>query len=243
MKHDDPTNWNELTEIQKNDSCYNKKLSLEVITEHWNELTEYQKDCCCEYQKLSQAFIAKYWKVLTERQKYHCCQYQKLSQAFIIKNWNEFTEFQKNYCCQYQKLSLEFITKYWNEFTKWQKNDCQQIQLDYPNKEQRIIRAQEYAKQHELETDKISFIAFRNHDFHGRGMFNKTIFYEQGKTYRDWHCDPRENEKASFGLGIFPKGNTKVRVQFEDFVVAVNREDGKARVEAFEMIKESEDEI
>jgi hypothetical protein len=42
--------------------------------------------------------------------------------------------------------------------------------------------------------------------------------------------------KNSFGLGIFPKGNTKVKVSIKDWGVSVDREDGKARVWGFEVI-------
>jgi hypothetical protein len=72
---------------------------------------------------------------------------------------------------------------------------------------------------------------------YGRGMFNKAIFYEKGKEYRDFHCDLDIEEKNSFGLGIFPKGNTKVKVKLEDFGVEVKDSDeGKARVWAFEIV-------
>ena len=44
------------------------------------------------------------------------------------------------------------------------------------------------------------------------------------------------NNENSFGLGIFPKGNTPIKVKISDWGVAVNREDGKARVWGFEVI-------
>jgi hypothetical protein len=47
-------------------------------------------------------------------------------------------------------------------------------------------------------------------------------------------CD--KYKKNSFGLGIFPKGNTPVKVKIEDWGLEVNREDGKARVWGFEVI-------
>jgi hypothetical protein len=47
----------------------------------------------------------------------------------------------------------------------------------------------------------------------------------------------RENEENSFGFGIWPKGNTPVKVKIEDWGVAVTvRNDGKARVWGFEII-------
>ena len=46
----------------------------------------------------------------------------------------------------------------------------------------------------------------------------------------------RKNEENSFGMGIWPKGNTPVKVKLEDWGVAVNKNDGKARVWGFEVI-------
>jgi len=72
--------------------------------------------------------------------------------------------------------------------------------------------------------------AFRYHNFNGSGMYYKTIYYEEGKYYQDWHCDMDSDTENSFGLGIFPKGNTEIKVKVEDWGVEVDREDGKARV-------------
>jgi hypothetical protein len=44
-----------------------------------------------------------------------------------------------------------------------------------------------------------------------------------------------ENEN-SFGLGIWPKGNTPVKVSVKDWGIEVGREDGKARVFGFEVL-------
>ena len=78
----------------------------------------------------------------------------------------------------------------------------------------------------------------REHDHRGCGIWNKTVSYVKGKLNKDWHVDPRAEVTDSFGYGIWPKeGNTKVRVPLDAFVVAVNRDDGKARVEAFEVVK------
>jgi len=46
----------------------------------------------------------------------------------------------------------------------------------------------------------------------------------------------RKDVKNSFGLGIFPTGNTKVKIKFEDWGVCVEREDGKCRVWGFEIV-------
>ncbi|NQS88816.1 hypothetical protein HQ584_03375, partial [Patescibacteria group bacterium] len=116
-------------------------------------------------------------------------------------------------------------------YSKLQKEICEEKPL-----KQKRLEVKEYAKQYNLKTDEKYLYAFREHDYFGRGVFNKTIFYKKGKYYRDWHCDMRENKENSFGLGIFPTGNTPVKVKIEDWGVAVSRQDGKARVWGFEVI-------
>jgi len=46
----------------------------------------------------------------------------------------------------------------------------------------------------------------------------------------------REDLENSFGLGIFPKGNTPVKVKIGDWGLEVPRDDGKCRVWGFEVI-------
>jgi hypothetical protein len=46
----------------------------------------------------------------------------------------------------------------------------------------------------------------------------------------------RPDIENSFGLGIFPEGNTPVKVKIEDWGVEVNRNDGKTRVWGFEIV-------
>ena len=63
------------------------------------------------------------------------------------------------------------------------------------------------------------------------------IKYEKGYYYRDFHCDLDSSEKNSFGLGIWPEGNTKVKVKISDWGTKVNNDsNGKARVWAFELV-------
>jgi predicted GIY-YIG superfamily endonuclease len=59
--------------------------------------------------------------------------------------------------------------------------------------------------------------------------------YEKEIYYRDWRCDPNAKHENSFGFGIFPKGNTKVRVKIEDFCTGVENSN-KARVWGFEIL-------
>jgi len=100
-----------------------------------------------------------------------------------------------------------------------------------------VKECKEYAKKHHLAIKDGFLHAFRNHDQWNRGSFNKTISYtKKNVEYRDWHCDLDPNEKNSFGLGIWPKGNTSVKVKLEDFGCEVNRNDGKARVWAFQLV-------
>src|SRR3990167_1473433 len=130
----------------------------------------------------------------------------------------------------YQKLTAADLREF-KDLLDWERvSQCQKAQ---PNKPERINRAKKYAAIHHLKTTEAGFYAYRNHDAWGRGSFNKAIIYASGRTYRDWHCDPRSDEENSFGLGIWPKGNTRVFVRYEDFCVAVDRGDGKARVWAF----------
>jgi len=103
--------------------------------------------------------------------------------------------------------------------------------------EQKLKEVKEYAKEYDLKYDNKYLYAFRNHDKVGRGLFNKTIFYEKGVYYRDWHCDMDSEHQNSFGLGIFAKGNTPVKVKIEDWGTK-SKSDlfGKARVWGFEII-------
>jgi len=232
----DLNKWKDLTEFQRNYACINQKLTQSFINKHWEELTNLQRDYVYKYQKLTQTFISKHWKELTEFQRIDVCEYQKLTQPFITKHWEESTEWQRDYVYKYQKLTQSFINKHWEDLTEFHRNRTTQIHKNYPTKTERIKRAKEYAKQHGLKIKGKWLYAFRNHDERGCGMWNKTIFYSKGKLYRDWHCDPRVGVENSFGLGIWPKGNTPVRVPLGSFVVAVSRHDGKARVEAFEVV-------
>ena len=46
----------------------------------------------------------------------------------------------------------------------------------------------------------------------------------------------RKDKIDSFGLGIFPIGNTKVKVLIKDWGLVTDREDSKCRVWGFEII-------
>ena len=94
-----------------------------------------------------------------------------------------------------------------------------------------------YAKKHNLEFDGEFLYAFRMHDVFGRGTWNKNIFYEKGKYYRDWHVDMDPNEENSFGLGIWPEGNTPIKVAVDDWGLEISTDKhGKCRVWGFTVI-------
>ena len=160
---------------------------------------------------------------------YNISIHQHLSEDFI----REFQSKVDWYCISYyQKLSEDFIREFRDSVdSKLQKEIHKEKAL-----KQKRLEVKEYAQQYNLKVDKKYLYAFRIHDDFGRGMFNKTISYKKSKYYKDWHCDMRENMENSFGLGIFPKGNTPVKVKIEDWGVAVSRKDGKARVWGFEVI-------
>ena len=135
-----------------------------------------------------------------------------------------------DYISEYQKLSEEFIKEFKDKlYIKIQKSN-------HHRKYDPIKEATKYAKKHKLEIKDGYLYAFRNHDMFGRGSFDKTISYEPNIYYRDWHCDLNPKNENSFGLGIWPKGNTKVKVHLNDFGCEVKtNKNGKARVWGFEI--------
>jgi len=177
-------------------------------------------------QTLSEEFIREfkdkvYWTYTSK--------YQKLSEEFI----KEFKDKVYWYYISYsQKLSEEFI----REFKDKANIEIYRITNKEKTLEQKRQEVKDYAEKHNLKFDEEFLYAFRNHDKFGRGAFNKTIKYVKGKYYRDWHCNMNENEADSFGLGIWPKGNTPIKVKIEDWGCEVNRNDGKGRVWGFEII-------
>ena len=202
------------------------------------------------YQKLSENFIREFkdkvsWIYISSNQKIsedfirefknkidwlYISYNQNLSEDFI----KEFKDKVNWYGISYnQKLSKDFIREFKDKIDiKMQKANFKE--KSYKTK---LKEVKEYAKEHNLKFDGKYLYAYRNHDRNGCGQYNKTIIYEKGKYYRDWRCNMNPKEENSFGLGIFPKGNTPVKVKVEDWGVAVNRKDGKARVMGLEITK------
>jgi len=207
--------WDNISADQKLSEDFIREFQSKV---YWSEISR------C--QKLSENFIREFQSKVNW---HHISARQKLSENFIREfqskvNWNNISAD--------QKLSENFIREFQDRVdSKLQKEIYKEKTL-----KQKRLEVEEYAQQYNLKVDEKYLYAFRTHDDFGRGIFNKAIFYEKGKYYRDWHCNMRENEENSFGLGIFSKGNTPVKVKIEDWGVAVSRKDGKARVWGFEVI-------
>ena len=204
-----------------------KNLDLKCTIKEFSDKVNWI--CISEYQKLSEPFIKEFkdkvhWNYIS------IC--QKLSESFI-REFKDKVDW--DYISKYQKLSEQFIREFSDKL-----NRKVQIQSNHDNRSklQKLQEIKLYAKQHNLKLTKTCLYAFRNHDFNGCGSFNKTICYKPNKYYKDWHCDLNPNNANSFGLGIWPKGNTKVKVRLDDWGTAVKGdEDGKARVWGFEIVK------
>jgi hypothetical protein len=222
-----------------------QKLSESFIREFENKVHWYNISI---YQNLSESFIREFeskvnWNWISSDQKF--------SESFI----REFeSKVSWNYISYSQNLSESFIREfkdrvYWDNISRYQvlskkfreefKDKIDNIYevINEPKTiTQKTKECKEYAEKHNLKIDKEYLYAFRNHDEYGRGVYSKVISYKKGQYYKDWHCDMRKNIENSFGLGIWPQGNTKVKVKIEDWGVAVNKNDGKARVWGFEIV-------
>jgi len=236
----DKVNWENISACQK--------LSESFIRE-FKDKVEWK--CISVYQKLSESFIREFKDKINW---YNISIYQRLSESFIREfkdkvDWfyisysqklseSFIREFQDKvnwyFISIYQKLSENFIKEFEDKVNK---NEYKAVnrKISY---QQKLKEVKEYCEKYNLEFDYKNrcFYAYREHDMHNRGIFNKTISYKKNKYYKDWHLDMRKNKENSFGLGIFPKGNTKVKVLIKDWGVSVNRKDGKARVWGFEIV-------
>ena len=185
-------------------------------------------DIISKYQILPENFIREF---KDEVSWIHISCYQTLSEEFI-KEFKNYVDWNNISC--FQTLSKPFIKEFKDKIDTKVYNKVHKT-LSY---EEKLQKVKEYCEKYDLTIDETNkcFYAYRNHDEHGRGNWNKTIFYKKGKYYKDWHLDMRKYIENSFGIGIFPKGNTKVKVLIEDFGACVNRKDGKCRVWGFEIV-------
>ena len=227
-----------------------QKLSSKDL-EKYKDLLDW--DWVSEYQKLSSKDLEKYkdlldWDWVSE--------YQKLSSKDLEKfkdrlNWGLVSKYQKlsskdlekykdlldwDWVSQCQKLSSKDLEKYKDKIDlKLQETHHKEKSL-----EQKLKEIKAYAEKHNLKFDGEFLYAFREHDQCGRGAFNKTISYKKGNYYRDWHVDMNPYSAASFGLGIWPKGNTPVKVAVEDWGLEVPNDKGKCRVWGFTVLDNKE---
>ena len=254
-------NWFEISKYQTLSENFIREFKDKV---EWDWISIYQKlseDFIKEFQNkvdwieisanqiLSEDFIREFQdKVYWD----HISGWQTLSEDFIRKfqdrlDWISISIFQilsEEFIREFQdKVEWQTISEYQTFSNDFIKEFQDKIKLNSYNKiheaktyKQKLKEIRKYAKQNDLKINNKFLYAYREHDNLGRGIFSKAVYYEKGNYYKDWHCDMRESEEDSFGFGIWPKGNTKVRVRIEDWGVAVNREDGKARVWGFEMI-------
>ena len=223
----------------------NQKLSEDFIREFkdkidWNYIYYFQKlseDFICEFQdkvdwrgisanqKLSEDFIREF----KDKVKwYYISRYQKLSESFI----REFKNKVDWDCISYsQPLSESFIEEFKDKI------DIETQKLSHHDNrtiEQKRKEMSDYANKHNLRFENDILYAFRNHNQFGRGAYHRTISYKLGEYHKDWHCDLNPENENSFGLGIWPKGNTPVEVKLEDWGTVVRDDDkGKARVWGF----------
>ena len=182
--------------------------------------------CVSQRQMLSSEDLEKYKDLLNWDLVSQC---QKLSSKDLEKykgrlDW-EFVS-------KYQKLSNEDLERFKHliDFSLQERHHKEK------SLEQKKAEMAAYAEHYGLYFDGKVLRAYRNHDQWGRGAYNKTISYEKGKYYRDFHVDMDPYNTASFGLGIWPRGNTLVEISVEDWGLEVPFDKGKCRVWGFKVL-------
>ena len=234
----DKVNWNYISQSQKLSEPFIIEFKDKV---NWNYISK--------YQKLVESFIREFKGKVNW---YYISQYQKLSESFI----GEFQDKIDWYCISVnQKLSEFFIKKFQNK-VRWNCISCTQPMSlnfikEFKNKinieaqlknhhnklsyKQKLEIAKGYAKKYNLKHNSRYLYAYREHDRFDRGLHNKTMRYTQKSMYSDWRCDLNAERGCSFGLGIFPTGNVKVRIKIKD-IGCWPKNTSKLRVWAFEII-------
>jgi len=224
---------------------FKKPQSEEIIRNNIVLLNDYDWVDICKYQQLSESFIREFndkidWLRISE--------YQNLSESFI-REFNDKVYW--SYISIYQNLSESFIRGFQDKLNWYFISVCQNLSDSFikefshkinkdhlPNKvdsrsdEEKLEEIQEYANERQLEFKDGYLYAFRNHT-NNKGVFNG--YYPEKGIYKDWKCDLNPEHESSYGLGIFPEGNTEVKVHYKWWGTKVNDSE-KARVWAFEMI-------
>ena len=211
----------------------NKKCNLCGKTHRsWNPIIKCHKrfadkvdwDQISGCQTLSEPFIERFADKVDWGKISGC---QTLSEPFIERftdkvDWDQISE--------YQTLSEPFIERFAD------KVNCDYIsQYQIAFKKFEPTNLYDYAKKHKLVIKDGYLYAFRNHNKFGKGAYSSNARYSKGVYYKDWHCDLNPNNENSYGFGIWPKGNTPVRVKIEDWGTEVKgNSEGKARVWGFE---------
>jgi hypothetical protein len=199
-------------------------LSEPFMREFQNRLNWYE---ISRGQTLSEPFIREFqdrlnWRSITL--------HQTLSEPFIREfqdrlDWSDISA--------YQTLSEPFMREFKDKLNIKVYNEVHKE----PSKEKKIATMREYAKTFNLKFDGTFLYAYRNHNKRGGGQIKLNSNYKKGNYYRDWHCDMRREVENSFGFGLWPKGNTPVKVSVKDFGVVVDRKDGKCRVWGFTVLE------
>ena len=224
----------------------NQKLSENFIREFQDKVDWYY---IIQHQTLSEPFIREFKdKINWDNISFD----QTLSENFIRDFQNKISWF---IVSQYQQLSEDFIREFqakvdWSNISYAQKLSKEFIKefREYVNEhiqfkthhhmlnlqgKQELVK--NYCEKYNLTYDDKYLYAYRDHNINGSGMFNKTIKYEKNKYYKDWRCNLNPKDPNSFGFGIFPRGNIKVKVKIKDIGCWVD-DSNKLRVWGFEII-------
>jgi phosphoribosylanthranilate isomerase len=244
-KYQDKVDWNRISQYQNLSEQFIEKFQEKV---DWNYISRFQKlsedfieknqyevnwNYVSIYQQLGEDFIEKF----QEKLNWHfISRFQILSESFI----EEFQD-KVDWVCisQYQNLSEDFIEKFQKKINWYHISIYQNLSNEFRKKHNlkpiKSVSLEEYANRHNLKIKDGYLYAFRNHNSNNSGMYKENFYYEKGIYYRDWHCDPNAEHENSFGFGIFPEGNTPIRVKVEDFCTGV-KDTHKARVWGFEIL-------
>ncbi|ROL59288.1 hypothetical protein D9V86_10840 [Bacteroidetes/Chlorobi group bacterium ChocPot_Mid] len=216
----DELDWSRIAKYQKLSEDFMKEFRDEL---DWTDVAS--------YQELSEDFMREFRDELDLE---YVARYQKISEDFI-RQFKDEDELDWYYISRFIKLSPRFIEEF-----KDRLDIKAQLESNYDTRTifEKRAEMRDYANKWNLIFEDDTLYAFRHHDVKGSGLFNKTIRYEKGKYYRDWHCDIcADNTYPSAGYEIYPVGNTPIKVQLNDWGVALKDDkEGRARVWGFEII-------